>query len=83
MREQVIATIAKHLGNEGVRTEISDETQFDTMNVDSLSLYSMIAGVEDEYDIIVPCADFTCTESVGDLADKIMERLPSPVAKAA
>tara|TARA_Y100001968_G_C19087106_1_gene585862 strand:- start:208 stop:459 length:252 start_codon:yes stop_codon:yes gene_type:complete len=83
MRDQIIASITEHLKNEGVQTEIAEDTRFDDMNIDSLGLYSMIAGVEDQYDIIVPCADFTCATNVGELADKIADRMPGQMARAA
>lgn len=82
MKDQVIATIAKHLKEEGVRTDITSETEFEALDVDSLGLYSMLAGVEDEYDVMVPCGEFTGAKCIGDLADMFVGRIV-PVAKAA
>tara|TARA_B000000460_G_C21456064_1_gene365899 strand:- start:296 stop:457 length:162 start_codon:yes stop_codon:yes gene_type:complete len=53
------------------------------MDIDSLGLYSMVAGVEDEHDVIVNCGEFAGLEGVADLSDVILAKIRIPVAKAA
>lgn len=82
MKNAVVESIAAHLANEGVRSRIGADTQLMDLDVDSLGLYSMLAALEDEYDVVVSCGRFAAAESVGDLADAVIDGMPA-VAKAA
>ena len=46
MKETVIENIHRHLRDQGVRAPLDDVTKFEDMDVDSLGLYSMVAGIE-------------------------------------
>lgn len=85
MKETVIENIHRHLRDQGVRAPLDDVTKFEDMDVDSLGLYSMVAGIEDDHDVIVNCGEFAELEGVDDLADVIVTKINAklPIAKAA
>lgn len=83
MKDQIIKEIAKELQNEGFQGTITSDTLIESLEVDSLSLYNMLAGVEDKYNVMVPCGDFTTSQTVGELADMIEKRLEVERQKAA
>ena len=85
MKETVIESIHRHLRDQGVRAPLDGNTKFEDMDVDSLGLYSMVAGVEDDHDVIVNCGEFAGLEGVDDLADVIVTKINArmPIAKAA
>jgi len=75
MKEKVIERIIARLKDEGVGEPLSPETKFYALEVDSLGLYSMLAGVEDDFDVFVDSWQFNCSETIGDLADTIIKFL--------
>lgn len=83
MKEAVIESIHRHLREQGTRCPLDGATRFEDMDIDSLGLYSMVAGVEDEHDVIVNCGEFAGLEGVADLSDVILAKMRIPVAKAA
>ena len=85
MKETVVESIHRNLREQGVLCELGSDTKFEDMDIDSLGLYSMVAGVEDEHDIIVNCGEFAVLEGVDDLAEAVLNKLQSaaPIAKAA
>lgn len=75
MKDHVVESIAHHLANEGVTVEIMAETTLEELDIDSLGLYSMLAGVEDEFGICVSSGEFSQIESVGELADVVITKM--------
>ena len=74
MKEAVIESIHRNLREQGVTASLGNETKFEDMDIDSLGLYSMVAGVEDDHDVTVNCGEFAGLEGVSDLADVIVAK---------
>lgn len=75
MKEKVVEKIIARLKDEGVGDPLAEDTKFHTLEVDSLGLYSMLAGIEDDFDVFVDTWQFNCSETIGDLADTVIEFL--------
>ena len=82
-REQIIATIARELREQGVPGEIHENSEFAEMPIDSLSLYTMMAGVEDAYDVEFDACRFSRADTVGQLADLVIDAVEKKFHKAA
>lgn len=80
MKEKYIESIHRHLREQGVKLPLNAETKFEDMDIDSLGLYSMAAGVEDEYDIIINCGEFAQLTGVDDLSSLIEAKLNDGMA---
>jgi len=83
MKETVIDSIHRHLREQGVQCPLDGATKFEDMDVDSLGLYSMVAGVEDEHDVIVNCGEFAGLEGVADFSEVILSKIQMTIPKAA
>lgn len=83
MKDQIIVTIVEHMAHNGSEMTITGATEIEAIDIDSLSLYNMLAGVEDEYDVMIPCAEFTTAHTISDLADMFEAKLVMPLAVAA
>jgi len=85
MKASVIESIHRNLREQGVQTDLGEDTRFDDIDIDSLGLYSMMAGVEDDHDIIVHCGEFAVLEGISDLTDLVIGKISNnmPLARAA
>lgn len=54
--------------------EVGEATRFaDDLQLDSLTVMDLVAGIEDEWDIILPLNRLPEIETVGQLADAVSE----------
>lgn len=82
-RDKIVATIARELREQGAFGEITEASEFIDMPIDSLGLYMMMAGVEDEYDIEFNSCKFSKADTVGQLVDLVLTEINEKYAETA
>lgn len=63
-------------------TEITLDTSFETLGVDSLSALNLIAELENEFDIIVPDEEAVSISSVGQMVESLQKILADKAAQS-
>ena len=74
-REEIIANLIEFAARayKADASKINENTNLSDLGVQSLQRVAMSASIEDEYDVMLPVAKFGQFETVGALADYIME----------
>ena len=74
-REEIIANLIEFAARayKADASKITENTNLSDLGVQSLQRVAMSASIEDEYDVMIPVAKFGQFETVGALADFIME----------
>ncbi len=63
-------------------TEITLDTSFEDLGVDSLSALNLIAELENEFDIIVPDEEAVSISSVGQMVESLQQILADKAAQS-
>ena len=80
VREQIVNVLVDYTKNESLR-DIGDETQFDEVGLDSLSLFHFILAIEDHFSFRISDSNFSSAsmKSLGSLLDVLCDFLFRPI----
>lgn len=79
--EVVLELIHAELADSGVKREaITPDATFDDLRIDSLDGAQLVAAIKDRFGVAIPQEDLA-EATVGGLAARVVESIPSSVAK--
>ena len=73
MLEKVKAIVAEGLGVDAA--DLTEETTFESLGADSLDIFQIIMGIEEEFDIEIPTEEAEKISTVGDAVEQIKNAL--------